>query len=55
MKMSELPERVLGNGLVDDLDAAQPLADAIQADRHQAGPTALHEFRRLGALRTGQP
>lgn len=63
MEVSELLEHDLGHGQVDDLDTAPPLAllamlsqrSGIEPERHRAGPAALHEFRRLGALATGQP
>ncbi|WP_276330759.1 TniQ family protein, partial [Enterobacter hormaechei] len=52
MEVSELLEHDLGHGQVDDLDTAPPLALLAMlspAERHRAGPAALHEFRRLGA------
>ena len=57
MEVSELLEHDLGHGglMTGHRATTGAAGDALPAERHRAGPAALHEFRRLGALATGQP
>lgn len=56
MDMLDLLEHDLGHDKVDDLDTAPPLSLLTALSRRsgiEPGPTALHEFCRLGAMAAG--